>query len=1531
MPKDVIGTAYVRIVAMSQDFEKQVQASFDRLKPMAAKSGEESSKAWTDGFEKHFGQTMAEAHDRIQQDLADSWDKAGIDHGGGYGTSFGDESGTTIIDGHDATVDEMGKSWADAGARHGTAYGDPLAVEIDRAMGRSVEKSTNLWRGSNLMRFTLEDLQKLADDMPNILGGGADDSGRRVRQSLRNSFQNIGQDVRQTFANVGQGLSAMLSEAFGGGGNSKAFKALTDGSAEASKAFTVLFSMAQLVGSALTVLVAGIANVVSGLFALVSAAGQAGPALAVIPGLISAIAQAGLTMVVGFKGLGKAITEGMKFADSSMSGTAQRSKELATAQRAVASASRAVLTAEQAASRAKKDLTTAQQDLNDAYKEGAKQLRDIQYAAEDAALQEERSAINLANARDELLKVKATNPGDSRAVQEAELAYKEADLAYREARSRNKDASEEANDATKKGVKGTQAVVSAQDRLIRAQENVTSSNQRLADSQIALADAQKNLAETQKGNTGVMKAYNDALKKFGPQGQLFIKTIIKMQSQFRGLKQAAGEGMFRALNIELKQFATGPLFPMLKKNFALTSTAIGGVITKFSDMIQESGNLGSLDRIMKSNTVVIGSMGDAATNLGQAFLSITDAARPMTQEFAKWVAKLTEGWAMSLKADNASGALTDKFDKASRVAKQLGRIFKNMWDAVYGTGRAATSGGALMLNDLEDATKKWSDWVNSFKGQNQLKKYFEDVAPGFRSIMEGINSIAKELMKLGGDRSMTEGLGAMLKEISTWIAPAAGAVSKAMPAFKTLGENIGTIFKALQNSPSLEIFVGVLSTVTGIFAKLTQIPGAGPFIALAGGIMGFARALRFLGIGGKFLSKATLGRDLDIMKKSVSGFGRLLKGQNPFAGMSKGSEEARKEFKKQMLVDQLKAKEVAKVGKASDTTARQIDTATDASKKSRKSFGEKIKGALGFGAGAAAAGGAADVGDDGTGTKKKRSVGSKLGKGLAIGGMALGGVGLAVGALAGVASLNKESAAALGKQISDMAKNLPVALSALAGQIPTILSAISGAVGPLITSIAAALPGVIDSIVKALPQILTAIADALPVVIEAIVKLIPTVIEALAKLLPTLITVIVKLIPKIITALAKAIPAIIKALAAAIPVIIKALATAIPAVIKALADALPVVIKALADAIPQIITALVTAIPQIITALIDAIPQIIDAVITAIPLIIDALIKAVPEIIGAVITAVPQIIGALVTLIPQVVVALVKAIPQIIGALIKAIPQIFGAMAAAFSGALKPIGDFFSGALKSVQGGLSTAKKWIEDRWGEIITFFSGLPAKIGRAVSGMWDGIKTAFKGVINWVIEKWNNLSLGITVPDNFITSALGIANLRFALDTPDIKPLASGGTVAARAGGSLALLGEGGRDEVVKPLDRQGLTAADRQIMEMMRAQSMQIARLVASLTAPLTSQASQVRPLVVSTATTAAITATQRTMSMVGPANDKSNAQVATAIEHLTASVDALQKPLVGGDLTVTAAPGERVVEGTLPRVLRRRAYTRVGAR
>ena len=1520
MAKDVIGTAYVRVVALSNDFENQVQRAFDRLKPRAEASGEEVSQSWMQGFEGHFNQAMADAFDRLQNDVGDSWADAGGDHGGRYGDSFGHASGGQILDDQTATVDAMEATWADAGARHGTAYGDPFSVEVDRAMGRSVDNATNLWQNSNLMRYPLEAIQDVARQLPDILGDGVDAGGPSLRQRIANVFQGGADDTRNIFQRLGAGISATLADAFSGaGGGGRIFKALTDGADEASHAFTILFGIGQLLGSAIVSLVAGIANVVSGLFALVSAASQAAASLAIIPGLIGAIIQAGATLAIGFSGAGKAISAGMKEATAATTGATAASNRLQSAQRAVETAARSLENAEKSAARAKKELADAQKNLNESYKEGAKQLRDIQYAAEDAALQEERAALNLADARDALLKAKAENPPDSRAVQEAELAYKEADLAYREARSRNKDTQEEAADAMKKGVKGTQAVTSAQERLIRAQEAVAESNQRVADAQRALADAQKNANTAIAGGAAAVSQYQQALKKFGPNGQQFIKTVVGMRTKFTELKKAAGEGFFDDLTDSLNTFANGPAFTILKRRLGDTSAVLGGVIARFSDMLFSGKNLASLDRIFDSNLIVIQNFGRGATALGQSLISIVDAARPLTQEFSGWAAKLTEGWAATLKADNASGKLTEKFKAAAVVAKQLGRIFKNVFDAIRDTMGAAQSGGATMLDDLEEATKKWSDWTSSVKGENQLKKYFEDVAPGFKSIMEGFNSIVKELAKLGGDRNLTEGLGAGLQEISTWIAPVASAVSRVMPDLVEMLKSVGSIFKALQASPALDYFAKTLRIVAGVLERLINNPIGLFFITTLGAIMGVVRALRLLQIGFKFISAATLGKGLKTLKSGFTVIGNLFKGKPMFDGVTKSSEEARKEFKKQMEVDKLKKGAMDGVAKAGKHAADGIDKSTDASKKNRKSFGTRAKEAV--------------FGPTGKREAKKPSKLGKLGKGVGLAGLGLAGA--AVAGVVGLAMMGKDQVDALAKQITDATKNLPGVVQALAANIPSLVTSLAGSIGPIISSLSDALPDVIDALIKALPVVLAALADALPKVITTIVKLLPVVIKALAKLLPQVIITLAKLLPQVITSLAEA----------------------LPEVITALIKAIPEVIKALIDAIPEIITAFITAIPQIIKALIDAIPEIIGA-----------LIDAVPELISAIISAVPQIVGAVINQFPDVFKDLFATAYQNLVDIWNALTGFFKTLWDGVTGYFKTVWNIYTTVFKTawdtlvrIWGGVSG---WFQERWNTlktnvskvigwlsqpfkdawtkitetwagvsgwfktkvdaVVTKFTGLPGRIKTAVIGLWDGLKTSFVSALNWIIQKWNgfSLTLGGQTVDFGPFGKYDLPSVTLRTPDLDLIRLAQGGTVAARPGGVLANIAEAGRSELVKPLDGKGFTASDRAIMQMIQRQGEVLGQLVGLLGGSTTGGG--ISAVLSSTSSTAAVVAAQRVAS-TGSMTPSDKALVG-AINKLTASVDDLQRPLVGGSINVMSAPNEWAAD-SVPRALRRRAYTR----
>ena len=147
----------------------------------------------------------------------------------------------------------------------------------------------------------------------------------------------------------------------------------------------------------------------------------------------------------------------------------------------------------------------------------------------------------------------------------------------------------------------------------------------------------------------------------------------------------------------------------------------------------------------------------------------------------------------------------------------------------------------------------------------------------------------------------------------------------------------------------------------------------------------------------------------------------------------------------------------------------------------------------------------------------------------------------------------------------------------------------------------------------------------------------------------------------------------------------------------------------------------------------------------------------------------------------------------------------------------------FAGWLKGLWDGI---RNLINAPWQKLKTFFTtdvkswitGLPAKITSWASGMWDGITSAFRTAINAAIGVWNKLRLTITFPDNLGGVPIPlIGGKSFVLDPPYVSPLARGGIVSARAGGTLALIGEAGRDERVEPLDPNGLSRRDKALID------------------------------------------------------------------------------------------------------------------
>jgi hypothetical protein len=145
----------------------------------------------------------------------------------------------------------------------------------------------------------------------------------------------------------------------------------------------------------------------------------------------------------------------------------------------------------------------------------------------------------------------------------------------------------------------------------------------------------------------------------------------------------------------------------------------------------------------------------------------------------------------------------------------------------------------------------------------------------------------------------------------------------------------------------------------------------------------------------------------------------------------------------------------------------------------------------------------------------------------------------------------------------------------------------------------------------------------------------------------------------------------------------------------------------------------------------------------------------------------------------------------------------------AVRGIIQMVTSFIRGDWSGVWDGL---KQILSGAWEQIknvvrfgidavVALVRGIGPLVARAASGAFEGVKGAFRAAINWIIDKWNGLEFrvpGIEVLGRTVVPGITIG-------TPNIPRLADGGIIPATPGGRLALIGEGGQDEAVIPLNK------------------------------------------------------------------------------------------------------------------------------
>jgi hypothetical protein len=712
-----------------------------------------------------------------------------------------------------------------------------------------------------------------------------------VEKDIKNAFKG----VDKVGGDAGDKVGRDFQKGFQRSNRGNIFGNLIKQAVSAKERFTSLTRAGYVLAPALTALGGIIGLLGTGLLSLGSViAAATAPAFYVLAQSVTAVAQAAITLKLAFSGVGKAISAGSKAKKAGV----KESKALENAEKRLEKALRAQgEAAEDAAERekdSKESLVDAEEALHKAREQAIQDLEQLGFESEDAAIAEQKAALELEKARETLARV-SDLPPNSRARKEAELAFAQADLNYRKAIDAN-------NDLKKTEAKNAELAKKGPEALIDGQENVVSALKAQKNAQEDLADVQKNntrslivakeavdeaaeAVEELKNGGGEADAYADALAGLSKEARAFAEYMVNtFIPAIKDLKAAAGENLFPQLETALENFRT-KLFPALIPLLKGTGDVIGRIAVKFSEAVTKGENLERLERIWKSNDKILENFGSAVTSLYENLLILLDNISPLTEEFSAWIAAVTAGWTETLKADEASGKLNEKFETARGILKDLGKIIGNTFGGlgkIIAANVGPGSGGQFFLEYLKEVTGRFKN-ITEIDGR-PLKDFFLDAAENGTKLLSLLGNI------LGGFISMAdnEGLGIFLDQLNvvTDIFQRVGEnLDASLPAFGGFLIEFARFIELVTEAGSITIFFDTLRTALEFLNNFLRSELGQRILEISAQILPLLAAFGLIGSIAKFAFLVVLGGIVKLITPFITLGTVIFKAYKAFMGL----------------------------------------------------------------------------------------------------------------------------------------------------------------------------------------------------------------------------------------------------------------------------------------------------------------------------------------------------------------------------------------------------------------------------------------------------------------------------------------------------------------------------------------------------------------------------------------------------------------------------------------------------------------------
>lgn len=302
------------------------------------------------------------------------------------------------------------------------------------------------------------------------------------------------------------------------------------------------------------------------------------------------------------------------------------------------------------------------------------------------------------------------------------------------------------------------------------------------------------------------------LERLAPNARSFVRELVKMRGQFRGLQQAVQNQFFENFDAVARQLGRTVL-PQVSTALRRTSGSFNEMARRAAAAAVELSDSGVLGQALSGVTRSFQNLRDAPARAVTGFGALAAAAAPALDRITRKVAEVADRISSDLVDRFRSGDLTKSINEAFSNLASLGRSVRNVLGGLRNVFNGLSADGQTLFERLEEITGRFRDLTGS--------RAFQSVLGELAKTAQTLgNNLARVLgPAIEGVSELFTALAPSVRDVLDQLGPVLGrALTDLKPLFDGVGEAVGGLIEAA--SPFVELAIELAGLIGGALGPI---------------------------------------------------------------------------------------------------------------------------------------------------------------------------------------------------------------------------------------------------------------------------------------------------------------------------------------------------------------------------------------------------------------------------------------------------------------------------------------------------------------------------------------------------------------------------------------------------------------------------------------------------------------------------------------------------------------------------------------